>query len=139
MSEATRGYLPTPSDHPCQCPCDACLDVKPGPCQSVRSEFVCLCGFKNRVTKQWNEHRRIRRQVQCHCGEILCEKRARDHVKNCRLESKKGYVCLRPRTADHVESHRLEFTNKEQFLTHFNIECKGRKAGRPRKENKRPK
>ncbi|KAK1990674.1 hypothetical protein LX36DRAFT_705129 [Colletotrichum falcatum] len=121
------------SDHRCQCPCDICLGVLPGICQEKRSEFVCRCGFGNRVTKQWNEHHRIRRQVQCCCGEILCEKRARGHVKGCRLGSKK-YVCWRPRTGAHVASHRLEFTNREDFLTHFLDECKGGRAGRPRKE-----
>ncbi|EFQ26055.1 hypothetical protein CGRA01v4_14494 [Colletotrichum graminicola] len=120
----------------CQCPCDTCLGGSLGLCDATRPEFVCRCGFRNIVTKQWNEHGRVRRQDQCRCGEILCEKRARDHVKGCRLGGKK-YVCLRPRTGDHVESHRLEFTDRKDFLAHFNDECKGRRAGRPREEKTR--
>ncbi|KAK2026556.1 hypothetical protein LX32DRAFT_674705 [Colletotrichum zoysiae] len=126
------------SDHPYQCPCANCLGGSPGLCKETRSESICRCGFRKLVTRKWNEHRGMRRQVECRCGEILCEKRGRDHVKGCRLGRKK-YVCLRPRAGDNVETHRLEFTNQGDFLTHFNDECKGKGAGRPRKETKRPK
>lgn len=122
------------SDHRCQCPCDACLGVSPGPCQVPRLEFACPCGFRSMNHDKWTEHRRNldRRQVQCRCGKILREDRVDEHFKNCRQGSKQ-YVCLRQRTDDEVQSHRLVFTNQEDFLRHFNTKCKGRRRGRPKK------
>ncbi|TKW50342.1 hypothetical protein CTA1_571 [Colletotrichum tanaceti] len=85
---------------------------------------------------KWTEHRRNldRRQVQCRCGRILREDRVGGHFKSCHRGSKQ-YVCLRQGIVadDEVQSHRLAFANQEDFLRHFNTECKGRKRGRPKK------